>query len=227
RNAVAAGLTVVVAAGNFGLGPDGVERYGTISSPGNEPSAITVGSANPRDTASRADDGVNHFSSRGPTRGGLVDDHGAAHPDNILKPDLVAPGNRLLGAISTDRLGITQSALALQFPQLIARTGLNSGLIRASGTSYAAPIVAGTAALMLQANPGLTPALVKAILQYTAEPLPGSNLLQQGAGLVNVPGAVAVANALARDISARTAAGTIRTGDSMLATGRTLPSPSS
>ena len=69
RNAVAAGITVVVAAGNYGLGPDGIKRYGTISSPGNEPAAITVGSANPRGTASRGDDLVNRFSSRGPTRG--------------------------------------------------------------------------------------------------------------------------------------------------------------
>src|SRR6185436_6383902 len=149
RNAVAAGLTVVVAAGNFGLDANGRETYGTISSPGNEPSAITVGSANPKDTATRGDDLVNHFSSRGPTRGGLVDANGTMHPDNILKPDLVAPGNHLLGALSTDKLGLAQSALGLAFPQLIAQTGLNSGLITASGTSYAAPVVAGTAALML------------------------------------------------------------------------------
>ena len=49
---------------------------------------------------------------------------------------------------------------------------------------------------MLQANPGLTPPLIKAILQYTAEPLAGYNLLEQGAGLVNVAGSIAVANAL-------------------------------
>ena len=46
----------------------------------------------------------------------------------------------------------------------------------------AAPAVAGAAAVLLQANPGLTPPLVKAILQYTAQPLPGASLLQQGAG---------------------------------------------
>ena len=62
-----------------------------------------------------------------------------------------------------------------------------------SGTSVAAPVVSGAVALMLQANPGLTPPLVKAILQYTAQPLPGANLLQQGAGLLNVEGAVRLA----------------------------------
>jgi len=49
RGAVAAGITVVVAAGNYGIGPDGTQIYGTISSPGDEPSAITVGSANAHD----------------------------------------------------------------------------------------------------------------------------------------------------------------------------------
>jgi subtilisin family serine protease len=128
------------------------------------------------------------------TSGSFTDDSGARHPDNILKPDLVAPGNRVLGAVSTDKLGLLKSGLALAFPQLVVQSGLGTGLIVASGTSYAAPVVSGTAALLLQANPGLTPALVKAILQYTAEPLPGFNLLQQGTGLVNAPGALAVAS---------------------------------
>ena len=61
-----------------------------------------------------------------------------------------------------------------------------------SGTSIAAPAVAGAVALMLQANPGLTPPLVKAMLQYSAQPLPSANLLQQGAGLLNIDGAVAL-----------------------------------
>lgn len=55
-------------------------------------------------------------------------------------------------------------------------------LMQLSGTSVAAPAVAGAAAVLLQVNPGLTPPLVKAILQYTAQPLPDANLLQQGPG---------------------------------------------
>ena len=57
----------------------------------------------------------------------------------------------------------------------------------------ASPVVAGTVALMLQANPNLTPNLVKAILQYTAQVYPGYNALTQGAGFLNTKGAVELA----------------------------------
>jgi serine protease AprX len=67
RNAVAAGITVVVAAGNYGLSPTGQQVYGSVTSPGDEPSAITVGSVNQHDSSSRAGDTINNFSSRGPT----------------------------------------------------------------------------------------------------------------------------------------------------------------
>src|SRR5205085_9460769 len=63
-----------------------------------------------------------------------------------------------------------------------------------SGTSMAAPIVTGAAALMIQANPNLTPSLVKAILMYTAQPLAGVNSFEQGAGRLNVEGAVVIAS---------------------------------
>src|ERR1051326_3756689 len=55
------------------------------------------------------------------------------------------------------------------------------------------PVVAGIAAMMLEANPNLTPNLVKAILMYTAQPLRNFNTLEQGAGEVNAEGAVRVA----------------------------------
>jgi hypothetical protein len=66
-----------------------------------------------------------------------------------------------------------------------------------SGTSQAAPVVAGTVALMLEANPALTPNVVKAILQYTAEIYPGYDPLTQGAGFLNARGAVELARFLA------------------------------
>jgi paraquat-inducible protein A len=56
-----------------------------------------------------------------------------------------------------------------------------------------APVVTGTVALMLQANPQLTPNEVKAILQYTSRPYPGYDDLTEGAGYVNAAGAVALA----------------------------------
>jgi len=60
----------------------------------------------------------------------------------------------------------------------------------------AAPVVAGTIAVMLQANPALTPNLVKGILQYTAEHRARVDLAAQGAGFLNARGAVLLALAL-------------------------------
>ena len=57
----------------------------------------------------------------------------------------------------------------------------------------AAPVVAGTVALMLQANPTLTPNLVKAILQFTSQEYPGYDALTQGTGFLNARGAVVLA----------------------------------
>ena len=57
----------------------------------------------------------------------------------------------------------------------------------------ATPVVAGTVALMLQANPDLTPNLVKAILQFTAQEYPGYDALTQGTGFLNARGAVQLA----------------------------------
>ena len=62
-----------------------------------------------------------------------------------------------------------------------------------TGTSMAAPVVSGTVALMIQANPQLTPNLVKALLQYTAELDAGANPLTQGGGFLNTKGAVDLA----------------------------------
>ncbi len=93
RRAVEAGLVVCVAAGNLGKDTLGNRVYGAIHSPGIEPSAITVGATNTFGSDSRADDGVASYSSRGPTRGFYTDQSGIRHYDNIIKPDLVAPGN--------------------------------------------------------------------------------------------------------------------------------------
>ena len=89
----------------------------------------------------------------------------------------------------------TQPAVSHQAAGLLLNgpAGANKPYLSLSGTSMAAPVVAGTVALMLQANPSLTPNLVKAMLQYTAQVYPGYNALTQGAGFLNTKGAVDLA----------------------------------
>ncbi len=72
---------------------------------------ITVGAVNFKNTVSRGDDSINHFSSRGPTRGAFIDAWGVRRVDNLIKPDLVAPGNKVLGAAATSNTGATWSRL--------------------------------------------------------------------------------------------------------------------
>src|SRR6266566_3520687 len=81
-----AGIVVVVAAGNDGRTNYSVlNGYGTITAPGNDPYVITVGAMNSKGTPDRADDVMASYSSKGPTA-----------IDHIVKPDLVAPGNRVV-----------------------------------------------------------------------------------------------------------------------------------
>ena len=68
RTLVDSGIVVVAAAGNDGKDANGTKIYGRIHSPGNEPSAITVGAVNTFGTDGRNDDGIATYSSRGPTR---------------------------------------------------------------------------------------------------------------------------------------------------------------
>ena len=203
RKLVDAGVVVVAAAGNNGKDGAGQKLYGAIHSPGSEPSAITVGAANTFGTDARSDDAVASYSSRGPTRGAWTDLLGTRRHDNIVKPDLVAPGNKIVDAAAVDNY------------LLMNNPGLDAGvspvdarrMMYLNGTSMATPAVAGAAALLLQANPALTPNLVKTLLMYTAQQLPGANLLEQGAGELNVEGAVRVARLVRRDLSALTPLG--------------------
>jgi subtilisin family serine protease len=203
RQLVDAGIVVVAAAGNDGQDATGQAIYGRIHSPGIEPSAITVGCSNSMGTDSRADDKMATYSSRGPTRSYWTDNAGVKHYDNLVKPDLVAPGNRVISAEAEENY------LVRTYPQL--ETNLYSDdhkrLMYMSGTSMASPQVAGAAVLMLQANPSLTPSLVKAILMYTAQPLTGYNLFEQGAGELNVEGAIRLAKAVRTTLNAQTPLG--------------------
>ena len=179
RRAVAAGIVVVAAAGNKGEGATGRVQYGGITAPANAPWVVTVGATSHAGTTDRADDSIARFSSRGPTA-----------VDYLAKPDIVAPG------VGIESLSAPGSSLYKNFPAfLLAGTVSTTSLpyMSLTGTSMAAPVVTGTVALMLQANPSLTPNAVKAILQYTAQDSPLYNALTEGAGLLNAHGAVRLA----------------------------------
>jgi serine protease AprX len=173
------GITVVAAAGNMGKNAAGKLQYGGITAPGNAPWVLTVGASSTMGTLTRSDDEMASFSSSGPS-----------FLDFEAKPDLVAPG---VGTVSLAVPGSTfyitkVTALLDGKPRLGSKAYLTL-----SGTSMAAPVVTGTVALMLQANPNLTPNLIKALLQYTAQAYAGYSPLRQGAGFLNTLGAVRLA----------------------------------
>jgi serine protease AprX len=183
KRAVDAGIVVVAAAGNHGRGPAGRAQYGGIASPGNAPWVLTIGAAHDRGTRDRRDDTVATFSSRGP-----------AAIDGSAKPDLLAPG---VGIESTTDAGSALFAANPRSRLWGSAPTPNEPYLSLTGTSMAAPVVTGIVALMLHANPALTPNAVKAILQYTAETRPGYDYLTQGAGFLNARGAVELARAFA------------------------------
>lgn len=161
--ATAAGVTVVVAAGNNG------PASGTILTPGTARSAITVAaSCKPTQvgTNTKCSTPIAEFSSRGP-----VIWQGA----NMQKPDVSAPGV----LICASKLGTTNL------------TGENciDQHFRISGTSMATPHVAGAAALILQAFPNYTPEQVKQLLKTTAKNL-GQSYELQGAGEIQLKEAI-------------------------------------
>ena len=168
----------MAAAGNFGKNLNDEIQYGGVTAPGNAPWVLTVGAYSHMGTPDAGDDRVAGYSSRGPTAF-----------DFAAKPDLVAPGTRIVSLNDND------SALALRNPaDLVAGTeGGAYPYLTLSGTSMAAPVVSGVVARMLQANPGLTPNAVKAVLQYTATVTPNVDALSQGAGFLNGDAAVSLA----------------------------------
>jgi serine protease AprX len=185
---VKAGIVVSAASGNYGRSSSGKMMYGGITSPGNAPWVLTVGASSHMGTIDRADDTIAAFSSRGPTA-----------LDNAAKPDVVAPGVGI-ESLSDPSSAFYTSKAAYLLKGTVKLTYLP--YLSLSGTSMATPVVSGTVALMLQANPSLTPNAVKAILQYTAQYYPGYDPLTEGAGFLNAKGAVELAHFLANPGSA-------------------------
>ena len=100
RALVDRGIFVVAAAGNNGKNSGGEKVYGQIHSPGNEPSVMTVGAVDTHGTDQRGDDTIATYSSRGPTRSSWMDVNGMYHYDNLIKPEISAPGNKTVYAES-------------------------------------------------------------------------------------------------------------------------------
>jgi serine protease AprX len=146
------GLVVVAAAGNFGNGSP------QLADPAVDPYVIAAGAVDTHGTADTSDDTVATFS-----------DSGTA----ARTPDLVAPGTHIAS------LRDPGSTLDQQFGSTATVGGR---FFRGSGTSQAAAVTSGAAALLLSQRPSATPDQVKALLTGAAVPLSGASTLLQGAG---------------------------------------------
>src|SRR5256712_3291507 len=157
-----AGMTVVFAAVNSGPATNTLNRYCVA------PWVICV-PAGEKDGKPLAD-----FSS------------GEIPADALYHPTITAPGVSIAAARATTGIFINTffavDLLALGTDAIYYAV--------ASGTSMATPHVSGTAALMLEANPALTPDQVKTILQTSATPMPGYAMHEVGAGYLNAYNAV-------------------------------------
>jgi serine protease AprX len=154
------GVFVVAAAGNYGIatGPSGV-----MYAPGNDPFVMTVGAVDIGSRLATNDDAIAPWSAWGYTE------------DGFRKPEMAAPGRYMVGAIPAGSTLASQKADHLVAP----------GYIELSGTSFAAPIVAGTAAQLLARHPSWTPDQLKGALMVTAKPVPGGTFGSAGVGELN------------------------------------------
>ena len=156
------GIAVVVAAANLGPGA------GTISKPGDDPLVITVGAIDDRGTPGLGDDHLPNFSSRGPTAA-----------DGLTKPDIVAPGAHIVS------LNAPGSTIATNVP-----TVMTAGYRKGNGTSMAAAVTSGAAALLLDADPSMSPDRLKFALTATAGPTASADPNEVGAGVVQAADAL-------------------------------------
>ena len=149
--AMIAGVVVSVAAGNDGPDNDG------LSGMGSSDLSVTVGATDDKNTIDREDDTIAGYSSRGPRR-----DNADGNPLNELKPEVTAPGTNIIQAEGCVTSGTCSNFLG-------GDASDNGYTGRGSGTSYATPAVSGVMAMMIEANPDLSPAEIKEILKLTAE----------------------------------------------------------
>jgi serine protease AprX len=173
ERAYRAGITVVAAAGNWGKDELGRSVWGGITTPGISPFAITVGALNTKGTPYRSDDELASYSSKGPTM-----------YDHQVKPDLVAPGNKILG------LAAPGSTLVREHPELVVSMPGGKRL-QLSGTSMAAAVVSGAAGLVLDRQSRLSPLAIRGLLQFSAE-RSSEGLLASGTGRLNVLAALSM-----------------------------------
>src|SRR4051794_31910552 len=163
------GVVVVVAAGNYGY-PD--RPSGVLFAPGNDPFVITVGASDTGKSVSTWDDTAAPWSAWGYTL------------DGFAKPDLAAPGRYMVGPVPTTATLYTERADHVVEP----------GYMELSGTSFAAPIVTGIAALVLGKHPTFSPDQVKGALMAGAKPMPRAKDLSEGVGEVNAGRSVEFSN---------------------------------
>jgi serine protease AprX len=158
-------VVVVAAAGNYGstAGPSGV-----YFAPANDPFVITVGATDTGKSVSTLDDVAAPWSAYGYTL------------DGFSKPEISAPGRYMVGPVPTT------STLYSERPDHVAATGY----MELSGTSFAAPVVTGVAALILGRHPDWTADQVKGALMLGAKYLPNAKSLSVGVGEVNAPRSV-------------------------------------